>query len=51
MKSKLVKITPQTNALLDKLSEKRKEEGAFIRTKQDIVAEAVQALFKREEKK
>ena len=50
MKSKLVKVTPQTNELLDKLSEKRKEEGAFIRTKQDIVAEAVQALYKKEVK-
>lgn len=47
---RVVKVTEQTDALLTELSQKRKSEGALVRTKQDIVAEAIQALYKKEMK-
>jgi hypothetical protein len=43
-----VKVNPSTDDMLNKLSEKRKREESFIRTKQDIAAEAIAALYKKE---
>lgn len=48
MSFKIVRISDKTSEMLDKLSEKRKEENAFVRTKQDLVAEAVIQLYKKE---
>ncbi|QZI87785.1 hypothetical protein PODOV050v2_p0023 [Vibrio phage 66E30.1] len=45
-----VKVNPTTDEMLSKLSEKRKRENSFIRTKQDIAAEAIVALYKKEMK-
>ena len=45
-----VKVTQSTSDLLDELSVKRKAEGSFIKSKQDIAAEAIQALYKKEVK-
>ena len=48
--AKQVKVTPSTDEMIEKLSKQRKEKGAFNRSKQDIVAEAVESLFKKEVK-
>lgn len=45
---KQVKLSNIVNDLLDAISEKRKNEESFIKTKQSIVAEAVIALHKKE---
>ena len=46
--AKQIKIEDVVNDLLNKLSDKRKEEGAFIKTKQDIVKELVLLQAKKE---
>lgn len=46
--AKQIKIEDSVNDLLDQLSAKRKEEGSFIKTKQDIVKELVLSLAKKE---
>ena len=45
-----VKVTTSTNKMLDKLSGKRKSEESLVRTKQDIAAEAIIYLYKKEMK-
>lgn len=46
-----VKVNPSTDQMLTKLSKKRKAEEAFIKTKQDIAAEAIKAHYKKEMKR
>ena len=46
--TKVVKVSVQTDKLLTELSKKRKEAGSLVRTKQDILSEAITALYKRE---
>ena len=48
--SEVVRVKPNTDKMLDELALKRKESHAFIKSKQDIVAEAVMALHKKEMK-
>ena len=43
-----LKVSPVTDSKLTELSKKRKLEHAGNRSKQDIVAEAIAALFKKE---
>ena len=43
-----VKIKPNTDKMLNELSEKRKNDEAFIKSKQDIVAQAVEAIYRKE---
>jgi len=43
-----VKVTSKTDSMLSELSKVRKESGELIRTKQDIVAELVLSLYKKE---
>lgn len=43
-----VKVKPHVSEMLDKLAEKRKEENSFVKSKMDIVEQAVTALYKRE---
>lgn len=45
-----VKVHQTTDQMLSELSKKRKHESSFIRTKQDIVGEAILALYKKEMK-
>jgi len=45
-----VKITPSTNQMLNEMSAKRKNEGAIVRTKMDIAAEAIAIQYKKEMK-
>jgi hypothetical protein len=46
-----VKVKPSTDKMLTELSEKRKGEEAFIKSKQDIAAEAIEILYKKEIKR
>ncbi len=46
--AKYIKIEDKTDGLINELSNKRKSEGSLIKTKQAIVAEAIQALHKKE---
>lgn len=46
--TKLVKVSLKTNDMIDEISKKRKEAGEFNRTKQDVIAEAIQSLHKKE---
>ena len=46
-----VKVKPSTDKMLTELSEKRKYEEAFIKSKQDIAAESIEALYKKEMKR
>lgn len=46
--TKLVKVSISTNKLIDEISSKRKKAGEFNRTKQDVIAEAILALHKKE---
>ena len=43
-----VKVNPNTDEMLSALSVKRKAEHAAVRTKQDIIAELVAGLYKKE---
>lgn len=43
-----VKVNPSTDKMLSDISSKRKKECSFIKTKQDIVSEAIAALYKKE---
>lgn len=43
-----IRTTEMTDYMLTKLSEKRKKDGAQIKTKQDIVCEAISNLYKKE---
>ncbi len=45
-----VKTTPSTTKMLDEMSSKRKREGALVRTKMDIAAEALAIQYKKEMK-
>ena len=45
---KQVRLSAQVDELLTKLSEARKNDGALVRTKQDIVAELIIAQHKKE---
>ncbi len=46
-----IRVTPMTDYLLTELSKKRKNEGKQIKSKQDIAAEAIINLHKKEIKK
>lgn len=46
-----VKVKPSTDKMLSELSDKRKGEESFIKSKQDIAAEAIEALYKKEFKR
>jgi len=46
-----LKVTTETDRMLTELSAKRKSECALVRTKQDIAAEAIQALYRKEQRK
>ena len=48
---KQVKLTENTNTLLDEIKYIRKESGQLIKTKQDIIAELVLKAYKKECKK
>ena len=48
--AEVVRIKPSTDKMLAELSVKRKSIDAIARTKQDIVAELVSALYKKEMK-
>ena len=48
--AEVVKVKPSTDKMLTELSAKRKAEDSLARTKQDIVAELVKGLYKREMK-
>ena len=43
-----VKVSENTSRQLTDLSKKRKDERSLIRTKQDIVADAIDKLHKKE---
>jgi len=45
-----IKVNKLTDKMLSELSEKRKKEQRFIKSKQDINAEAVEFLYKKEMK-
>lgn len=45
-----IKVNKLTDKMLSELSEKRKKEQRFIKSKQDINAEAVELLYKKEMK-
>ena len=45
-----VKITISTDKMLNELSAKRKNADELVRTKQDIAAEAIAVLYKKEMK-
>lgn len=45
-----IRVTPMTDELLTALSVKRKAEGKQIKSKQDIAAEAIINLHKKEVK-
>jgi hypothetical protein len=46
--TKQIKLEDKTNEILDILSTGRKESGALVRTKQDIVKELIINLAKKE---
>ena len=46
-----VRTNKRTDKMLSELSMKRKSQDSFIKSKQDIVAEAVEDLYKKEAKK
>lgn len=49
--SKTIKLSSITNEQLDKLSDKRKLEQSLVKTKQALVAEAVELLYRKEIKR
>lgn len=46
-----VKVKANTDKMLSELSDKRKGEESFIKSKQDIAAEAIEMLYKKEIKR
>ena len=48
MTYKNIKATPRTHEQLEAIVKKRTGEYALIKSKQDITAEAIEALYKKE---
>jgi hypothetical protein len=46
--TRVVKVSEKANDMLTEISKKRKADGSLVRTKQDILAELIQSLHKKE---